>query len=76
MWINREMPRELLTAHPSEDSSRSRGEKISMWMQGRDNRYVIIDDEYDFDISQRDSIIMTNNVRGLTQKMHKKLLKF
>lgn len=57
MWANRGMPGELYATLPTEISSKSRGEEITTWMVGRDNRYVILDDEYDFDISQEKYLI-------------------
>lgn len=68
MWIERRLPGVVYSTLTTESSSKSRGEEITMWLQGKDNRFVIIDNENDFVISQQESVVITNNVRGLTQK--------
>lgn len=68
MWIERGLPGDVYSILTTESSSKSRGEEIIDWLQKNDNRFVIIDDENDFNPSQQESVIITNNVRGLTRK--------
>lgn len=68
MWEDRGLPGDVYSILTTESSSKSRGEEIIDWLQKNDNRFVIIDDENDFNLIQQESLIITNNVRGLTRK--------
>lgn len=68
MWIERGLPGMVYSTLTTENSTKARGEEIMIWLHGNDNRYVILDDEYDFDTKQQDYVIITNSIRGLSQK--------
>ena len=81
MWINRNLPGEVIDITPSAQDVVdhgiepymdlvSRGSEIELWMIKNDfkGNYIIIDDVRDFTIEQSKYLIKTNSMIGLTKE--------